>query len=439
MYSNASRVYNGAGSFAVLTEGNSKSNPNFSDTPTVQEGANLGDPVIYAAGDFTTATAVFREVIIWTPGAIMASDLNLGSNATTPQPLKIEGIVARPASGGDQFVLLCNPTGLTVPLVDYFFEGNAPGAYHGRTQSLTGVLAPSEVRRFNLTSPTWLAPKGDALKLVFRNPSGPSASAGGMDIVLDRVEFNATSGGTLTWEPGNTKMGDAPAPSVGRILTRDGNCTDTNGPTDFTIAMEPGLPPNQPPIVLITNPTVGQQVQAATTVTFTWTLSDDIFQTSELHVWANVTIGNRTIPLLADGMGRTSVDWSTPDLAVSDALFRVDVADPFDAHATTTRPFGLTRQSPVALAIAVVIALVLIGFVVFGYLRARKREEPPPAVPPPQTAPRALVPPPAIAPPAGAVGSTQKVCPRCHTTVNAIDIVCFFCGYKFDDETSRPP
>lgn len=438
-YSNESRVYNGAGSYAVLIGGNSKANPDISDTPNVQEGANLGDLVIFAAGDFTTSADVFREVVPWSPGAVQSLNLNLGSDATTPRPIKIGGIVAQPARGGDQFVLVCNPTASSVSLADYFLEGNAPGTYHGRNLSLTGALPPMTSTQVSLGSPIWLAPRGDALKLVYRNPRGPLASAGGMDIVVDRVEFNATNGGTLMWEPGNTILGDAPAPGVGRVLTRDASCTDTNDPTDFSLAIEPGLPlPNQPPTVLITSPTVGQQVQAATRVTFTWTLSDDIFRISDLHVWANVTIGNQSIPLL-DAVGATSVEWTTPDITVPDALLRVDVSDPFDAHATTTRPFGITRQSPVALAIAVVIALVLLGFLVFGFLRARKLEGASPGEPRTAPAPSSTTPPHAPLPATGASGSpARKACPRCHTMVEATDVVCFFCGYKFEETSSSP-
>ena len=110
-YSNDPQVQNGAGTYSILTSGNSKDNANVSDTPTVQEGANLGDPVIYAAGDFATTTAVFLETLPWSPGTVQMTDLHVGSNATTPQPLKIEGLVTQPARGGNQFVYLCNPTG----------------------------------------------------------------------------------------------------------------------------------------------------------------------------------------------------------------------------------------------------------------------------------------------------------------------------------------
>src|SRR5436309_12269716 len=104
-------VQDGTGSFAVLTAGNSKTNANASDTPTVQEGANLGDTILYAAGDFTVATPVFQETSTCAPETIVTQHVHLGSAPSTPQILKIEGIVTQPAQGGDQFVVLCNPTG----------------------------------------------------------------------------------------------------------------------------------------------------------------------------------------------------------------------------------------------------------------------------------------------------------------------------------------
>ena len=168
-------------------------------------------------------------------------------------------------------------------------------------------------------------------------------------------------------------------------------------------------------------------------------MSDDIFLTSYLTVWANVTIGTVTTPLLADQTGVTSVAWTTPDLATGNVVFRVDVEDPFGAHATDARTFSLTRQSPVALIIAGFIAAVLVAFLIIGYLRTRE-ETPPPAPPPsppsspllpPTIGPSATTPPPPAA--------DKKVCPRCHTTVDAVDTTCFFCGYMFAGETSSPP
>src|SRR2546427_2076852 len=163
-YSNDPRVLDGAGSYAILIAGNSKDNANVSDTPTVQEGANLGDPVIYAAGDFTTRTDVFRETVLWSPGTVQMTNLHVGSNATTPEPLKIEGLVTQPARGGNQFVYLCNPTAGSVSLSAYYLETDARGTYHGSSLSLSGVLNPASTVRQDLPLPTWLTATGDALK-----------------------------------------------------------------------------------------------------------------------------------------------------------------------------------------------------------------------------------------------------------------------------------
>jgi len=429
-------VQNGIGSFAILTVGNSKTPANASDTPSVQEGANLGDLLVYAAGDFTTATGVFQESFNWSPGNVTIQDLHLGASSSTPEPVKIAGIVTQPAQGGNQYAFVCNPTGSPVSLADYYLERDAPGSYHGGGLSLTGVAGPISSVRVNLTSPSWLTPTGDALKLVYRNPKGGAATAGGQDIAVDRVEFNATHNGTLSWEPGNTILGDAPAPGPGQILQRDGSCTDTNDPRDFTLATESGIPASGRPTVAIVVPASGQQVPAATTVTFTWTMSDDVFVNAYLHVWANVTIGNETIPLVVDQTGVTSVTWTTRDIVATDLVFRVDVQDPFDAHATASTTFSLTRESPIALIAAILIAVVLIVFVIFGYRRALKDEEASPT--PPPAAPAAPLP---IAPPIGAVlaGGDKKVCPRCHTAVKVEDVTCFFCGYKFTEENATPP
>jgi len=181
-------------------------------------------------------------------------------------------------------------------------------------------------------------------------------------------------------------------------------------------------------------PSPGQTLEAATSVTFSWTVSDDLFVSSYLHVWANVTIGNETIPLLTDQAGATSVVWTTRDVADSNVVLRVDVEDPFGAHGSASQTFALTRQSPIALIAAVLIAVVLLVFLIFGLRRARKHEEqppsPPPAPPTPPTAPAAVAPP--LGGPVSVAG--KKVCPRCHTAVDIADVSCFFCGYRFSEQ-----
>jgi hypothetical protein len=439
-YSDQAQVQDGIGSFVVLTSGNSKTNPNVSDTPDILEGPNSGDIVILAAGDFTASTPVFIEVEPWFPERNVTRDLTLGSGPSIPQPVKINGLVPQPAQGGNQFVVLCNPTASSVSLANYYLERNLPGSYRGPQLNLTTTLGAGSKVRVNLTSPSWMDGSGDALKLVFRNPGGASAAAGGRDLVVDRVEFNATRNGTLIWEPANTIMEDAPAPGPGRILQRDVSCTDTNTPADFAVADEPGLPANGPPTVSIVSPASGETVPPGTTVTFTWTLSDDVFVDEYLHVWANVTLGNQTIPLVVDGMGVTSATWLAPNAAVFDVVVRVDVEDPFEEHASATRTFDVTEQSILIIVVAVLIVAVLVGLLLFAFWRARKKERtPPPMSPPPPMAPAGSVgaPPTGIA--EGLAAANRKTCPRCHKSVNAVDVTCFYCGYKFPNDTNPPP
>src|SRR3989449_644980 len=95
-YSNGSSVQSGAGTYRLLIAGNSKTNANVSDTPTGQEGANLGDAVIIAAGDFSTSANVFQKVISWAPRTLVIPKPNPRSTASTPPPPQNQRIVTQP-------------------------------------------------------------------------------------------------------------------------------------------------------------------------------------------------------------------------------------------------------------------------------------------------------------------------------------------------------
>ncbi len=188
---------------------------------------------------------------------------------------------------------------------------------------------------------------------------------------------------------------------------------------------------DQPPIVAILTPTDGQTFPAASTITFAWTMSDDLLPAAQLPVWANVTIDNVTTPLVAGTTGVTSVTWTAPDRAVAQAVFHLDVVDPSGLRGSAERTFSVTAQSTpppppapssLAIVIAAAIVIVLVAFLLLGLLLARKREKRPPAMPAPLPTP--------IIGPTGTVATT-KVCPRCRTIVNAADVTCFFCGYAF--------
>jgi len=187
---------------------------------------------------------------------------------------------------------------------------------------------------------------------------------------------------------------------------------------------------DQPPIVSIQSPMEGQTFAAASIITFAWTMSDDLVPAAQLPVWANVTIANATTPLVTGAAGVTSVTWTAPDIEVAQAVFHLDVVDPSGLRGSLERTFSLTRQSapppqaPSSLAIAAIIVLVLAAFLILGLLLARKKDEQPPLAPAPPPVP-------AIGPPG--IAHATKVCPRCGTTVNAIDVTCFYCGYAFPE------
>ncbi len=199
---------------------------------------------------------------------------------------------------------------------------------------------------------------------------------------------------------------------------------------------------NQPPIVSIGTPAEAQAFPAASTITFTWTMSDDLLESAQLPVWANLTMNNVTTALLVASVGATSVAWTAPDVAMNRAVFHVDVVNPAGLRGSAERTFRLTRESPpppppprspLVFIVATLIVVVPVVFLLVVFLLARRRR----AEQPSRTAP----PPPLPVPPVGsasASASVTKVCPRCHTTVNAMDVSCFFCGYRFPDE-GRPP
>ena len=432
LYSKPTTVSNAAGAFAVQTAGNLLINSTTPEPSPTKYGANVGERFMYAASNFTTSVDVFQETSAWYPDLTVTQDLHLGSPATTPQPLKIQGIVTQPARGGSAYVLLCNPTTGSVSLSDYLLQRDAPGTYYGANLSLAGAVPADTVLQENLTSAFGLVPTGDALKLVYRNPGGAAPSASGGDIVVDRVEFNATVGGTLDWQPGSTALGSAPAPGPGQILKRSSSCADTNSPSDFQLATEPGLPSATPPVVTITAPTAGQNVQGGQVFTIRWTMTDDVFVNTYLKVWVNVTVRGNTVSLLTGTTGAVSVDWTVPDLDAPGSTVTVEAVDPFGAHGNATRAFNVTPATPYSAYVAILVIIVIAVFVLWAYRRAHRKAEAPqtPQGPPPPTTS-----PPAAAPNAGAaerppaVGT--KVCPQCHTTVQESDTSCFYCGHPF--------
>ncbi len=434
IYSNASQVLDASGSFSVYTVGNFVINGTTPEPTSIKHGANRGEPVQFAASDFTSAISMFQEVVPWFSDTTVTQDLHLASFTPPlepPSPLKLQGIVTQPAQGGSQYVFLCNPSAVSVTLGNYYLQVDRPGTYYGGNFTLAGSAPAGGEVRVNLASGFVLTPTGDALKLVYRNPGGPEAAANGMDVVVDRVEFNASNGGTLSWQPGATIMGAAPSPGPGQILERSAGCADTNSPSDFHLAIEPGLQAATSPVVAIAAPSAGASVMGGQTYTVRWSMTSNVFAAKYLRVWVNLTLRGTTILLVSGGTGNSSVDWQVPAQSASGVSISVDVVDPFGNRGTKSVTFSVVPPQPFSLLIAVLLVVVVVGFIVAGILYGRRekreadrrtlvgRAAPPTGAPP-------------VVPAAGAVPvAGTKECPRCHTRVRAEDVTCFFCGYSF--------
>jgi hypothetical protein len=431
--SNGSAVLDAGGTFSVLVDGNSHLG-GASDSPTVKEGADPGEAIVFAAVDASGVPSFFEETIAWDEGTTRAQDLGLAAGSAQPAPVRIQALLPRPAQGGPQVAFVCNPASAAVDLGAYYVELNRPGAVHGPRFNLTGVVNASETARIELGSSTFLNPTGDAVKLVFSNPGGTAAS--GRDIVLDRIEYNATAGGTLSWEPGNTLLPDAPAPRPGYVLERESFCADTDQASDFRLSQEPGLPPNGPPTVAVVEPVAGAVLQGGAPFTIRWTMDDDVFLPEYLVVWVNVSVGGTNISVLAAAEGALSVVWNVPDQEVSGARVHVDVEDPFGGRANATSgPISISRTPPLgdlALLIAGILIAVIFAFLLLAFLLRRRGAQPslrPAGAPPPAVPPPAAPVPPSV--PEAPGGERKKACPRCGTAVSERDWTCFFCGYRF--------
>ena len=435
-YSNHTEVLDAQGTFAVATAGNLVLNGTTPEPSPVKEGANLGELIVYAAGASAGPVEYFQETESWRPDATVSQDLHLGSAVTQPEPLRIQGIVTQPARGGPQYAYLCNPTAAPVSLADYYLQVDRPGTFYGGNLTLSGTVAANASAAVNLSTSFRLIPTGDALKLVYRNPGGTTAPARGQDVVIDRLEFNATTNGTLDWQPASTIQPDAPAPGPGQILERTSFCSSAPPPGGFELAPEPGLPAVVPPSVTITAPSGGQNVQGGQVFTFRWTMSDAVFVPTYLKVWVNVSYQGTTATLLAGALGATSVDWPAPDLSTSNAVVRVSVVNPFGAEGNATRTFAIVPATPYSAYIAILIVAVIAGFILLAYYYAHRQAGPPPESPPPARPPPT---PPREAPAPGHAAEAAagtKTCPACGTAVREQDEACFYCGHLF---TKPPP
>jgi len=356
-YSNGTSVYTGTGNYDVDTFGNWVTQIGQDNTPEVKEGGDVGDEIMYVAGDMTGSGQVFTVKKFWTPGDVVLDNLQLAPSNQQPALLKIARIITRPADLLTQYLYICNPTSGVVDMGQYWLQKDVLGSYGGPQHFLSGMINPGSLAYVDLTGALTLVTTGDNIRLTWDNLGGSGFA--GSDVIIDRVEFNATAGGTFFWQPGNTVMTDAVAPGLGQEIRRTLACGDTNSnAADFTLNAETGRPGlNTDPTVSLTTPDGGQDWTGGTSHNIVWDMSDaedasltyviGLSLDGGLDGYANLVTGPTS---LATGTNRI-YSWTVNLVDTVQARIRVCVIDSggLSACDSSTSNFIIDSTRPVLL------------------------------------------------------------------------------------------
>ncbi len=260
-----SRPAQNDGYFDVDTFGNHYTNLTSPNTPWIKEGSDENESIMYVWGEMSNDTQldvtkpwltgiIFEETHLWQTGLPpVAGDLTAAPATLQPPLIKIQTIVvdsADPPANPTDYVWLCNPTPNIVDASQFYIQKDVIGNVNGPKVTIPSgeVIQPYGKYYLDTGDVNWFIPTGDNVKLVWNNTPGPNAPFGGNDIIVDRVEFNASTGGTLFWEPGNTNQNDEIAPGNGFQINRSASCRDTNSRVqDFFLTSE-GLRQNKKPL-----------------------------------------------------------------------------------------------------------------------------------------------------------------------------------------------
>ncbi len=307
---------NRSGRFDIDTAGNHITIPGDPDTPWVKEGGDQDvDDIMYAWGDMTeitltlgSPTSIFEQTTVWR--TFVAEHVNLSIAPTQPPALpKINNIVTQPSDGmATQYIYIYGPEG--TPMDEFYLEKNDGQLHNVATRmSLTGTISETLHFYVDLGATDYLDVDGDELKLVWENPGGPGTPFSGMDVVVDRVEFNATVGGTHYGEPDNTIMPDAVAPVFGNEIRRQPTAgSDTNDcSVDFLTDMVTGRPPNPP--YPLTVETGGQASGPGQTIDHTTNRIDPFLEFAHSDADADPQVGYQIE--VAEDPDFTSLIWSS--------------------------------------------------------------------------------------------------------------------------------
>lgn len=245
---------NRSGKFDIDTAGNQITIPGDPDTPWVKEGGDHDvDDIMYVWGDMTdlsvnlgSPTTIFEQTTVWRTFVYDLTDLS-EAQIQPPALPKINNILTQPGDLGNQYIYIYGPEGTTME--EFYLEKNDGQLHDPATRiNLTGTISETYHFYVDLGATDYLDINGDELKLVWENPGGPGSPFGGMDVIVDRVEHNATVGGTHYGEPDNTIMPDATAPGFGFDIHRQPTPgSDTNDcSSDFIPGIGIGRPPRPP-------------------------------------------------------------------------------------------------------------------------------------------------------------------------------------------------
>ena len=284
-YSNLSWTF-GAGLFDVDTLGNWTTDILSPNTPEVKEGGFENESVMIASGCMNYPVAgnernqVMNQERLWHTN--WTDNVNIqeavlqppGMSSSGGRTLKLNNITVQPTDLGTDYLYLYNPSTVSINTNEFYITKNDGVLTRTQLDALSIDLAlsppippivpPSGYAYVDLLLTSYLASTGDEVKLVWKNPGGPGTAYNGNDIVVDRVEFNASASGTHFGEPDNTILpwgttDDAGAPGAGQEIHRFngvGPCLpgnpgyDTgNYSFDFCTTFETGrpgvnLPPN---------------------------------------------------------------------------------------------------------------------------------------------------------------------------------------------------
>lgn len=331
------------------TAGNWVTAPGNPNTPWRKEGGDIDEPIMYALGNFTNIdldpdgdtlfdAGVFVETQLWMTTTVYHEDLNL-SAIQPPQFPKISWIVPEPTDGFSDYVLIYTKDPF-FDMSEFYLEKN-DNILNGPIQTLSGVSNATAYFYVSLKD-IGLDGCGDELKLVWNN-TGPAF--GGSDIIVDRVEWNATVGGCHYFEPDNTIMTDAVAPPSGFAMHRTGTfpvyADDTNdNQVDFVTDLSWPRPSLNPPSITILRPLAGEALAGGTTETLRWLAHDDNARNDQLQFLVNYSLNDGGPWFVAslgvsqpfsgwgDVLTSMSVNWSVPSTNTTEARIEVCAWNP---------------------------------------------------------------------------------------------------------------